>query len=123
MDKAASLPFKLADQVSVSNATYVSSVSGIIYRDSVGYQINLVSGSPTGYVQVDICSDYNPGLPLSGGSNNTGTWTTIASVSAAASFPITFQLNQLAAAFSRYQFIVSSGTAVHTTYFSAKSLG
>lgn len=124
MDKAASLPFKLTDQVSVSG-TYTSSVSGIIYRDSVGYQVNLNSGAPTGYVQIDVCSDYNPGLPQSGpGSLNNGTWTTVASVSVTStSFPVTFQLNQLASAFSRLQMVTSSGTAVITTYFTAKSLG
>lgn len=124
--KEVSSPFNIASNITVSGSgSFISSVSSILYRDSLGYQANLVSGLPVGILQVNTSFDYNPGNPQSAGGLASGNWTTISSlsVSATTAWPITFNLNQLAMPYAQIQFSGSSGGGVISIFTSAKSLG
>lgn len=128
MDKAVSTQFQILGSVSVSATTTItSSVSGIIYRDSVCYQIN-ASGAPQGIININASADYSPGLPQGpqgSGQANAGNWATLASISvtAATAFPVIFDLNQLSMPWTQCQFVSSTGSGVISVWTSAKSLG
>ncbi len=125
MLKEISPVFQLMNAVPISGTTtYTSSNSQVLYKDSVGYQVNF-TGSPVGVLQVNGSLDFNPGTPQSRGSLNAGNWTTISSTSITAASPsvVTFNLNQLAAPYVQLQFISSTASGTLTAFFVAKSLG
>ncbi len=125
MVKEVSPPFLIVSSVSVSGATtFTSSASGVIYRDSIGYQVNW-SGTPIGTFQINGSLDYNPGTPQSNGALNAGSWVTITSqaVGSGTSQPVLFNLNQLAAPWTQFQFVSSTSSGTLAVYVTAKSLG
>lgn len=125
MVKEVSSPFLIIGSLSVSAAnTYTSSASSILYRDSVCYQVN-AAGVPTGSLNINGSADYNPGTPQSTGTLNAGNWTTITTqaIGSGTSYPVLFNLNQLAMPWTQFQFVSSTNTGTISVYVSAKSLG
>lgn len=123
MLKEVSPAYTLISSVTLSATTYISSASGVQYKDSVAYQVwwsNLVSGT----INVDCSADYNPGLQQTG-QYNPGGWTTITNqtIGSGTSQPVFFNLNQIAAPWTRLSIVVSSGTGTFSSTFFAKSLG
>lgn len=110
----------------VGTSTFTSSVTSVLYRDDIGYQINF-TGTPAGVIQFNGSNDYNPQTPQSGnllGSSQTGNWFTFASVSGAAiSSPYALNINQFPFAFIQCQ--VGSMTSALTCngFVSTKSVG
>jgi len=123
--KEISEPFLVINSVSVSGTTTTtSSNSNVKYKDSVAYQVNW-AGAPQGTVSVNGSLDYNPGYPQSGGSANSGSWSTITSqaIGSGVSMPILFNLNQLAMPWVQLQYVNSTASGTISAYFGAKSLG
>lgn len=127
--KEASLPFNICASVSMSGTTvFTSSVTSIIYRDSISYQFAW-SGIPTGAFDVQGSIDYSPGLPQSVGPLNAGTWTSIpispsfnATGSGGASFGLV-NMSQLGFAYTRFQYTNSTGSGFLGCWTSGKSFG
>lgn len=127
--KQASLPFQVCASISMSGTnTFISSVTSIIYRDSVAYQAAW-TGIPTGSFDAQGSIDFNPGLPESGGSQNNGTWTSIpitpafnATGSGGASFGL-INMSQLGFAYTRMQYTNSTGSGFLAVWVSGKSFG
>lgn len=128
-NKAVSLPFQLCSSISMTGTVaFTSSVSSIIYRDSVAYQAAW-TGIPTGSFDVQGSIDFNPGLPESGGSSNNGTWTSIsispafnATGSGGASFGL-INLSQLGFAYTRLVYTNSTGSGFLGLWVAGKSFG
>lgn len=128
-NKAVSLPFSLCSSVSMTGTTvFISSVSNIIYRDSIAYQAAW-TGMPTGAFDAQGSIDFNPGLPESGGSSNNGTWTSIpispafnATGSGGATFGL-INLSQLGFSYTRLQYTNSTGSGALGVWVSGKSFG
>ncbi len=125
MVKEASLPFQIASLIPTSGtAVFTSSASSVIYRDSVGYQVNVI-GNTSGTLNINGSIDYNPGAPQSAGTANAGNWTTITSttIGSGSLYPNLFNLNQLAMAWTQLQYTSVSGSGTLSVWTSAKSLG
>lgn len=127
--KHASPPFQLCASVSMSGTTaYTSSVTSIIYRDSISYQAAW-TGIPTGTFDVQGSIDYNPGLPESAGPTNAGTWDSIpltpspAATGSGGANHVLMNLNQLGFAYTKVVYTNSTGSGVMALWTSAKSLG
>lgn len=128
--KTISHPFQLFNALSVSGLQVaVSSVTNILYRDSVAIQFSY-SGNITGNFDVQGSIDYGQGQPQSTGLNEqqfTGTWTSLALSPAATissgSTNILVNANQLSFAALRTVYTNSSGTGTITGWTCAKSLG
>lgn len=107
---------------------YTSSVTSIVYRDSIAYQFAW-TGVPTGAFDVQGSIDYNPGLPQSAGQQNQGTWTSIpispafnATGSGGSSFGLV-NMSQLGFTYTRFVYTNSTGSGVLAAWTSAKSFG
>ena len=114
----------LGSTTCVGGTTYVSSITGIMYRDSIGYQVNGV-GALTGTINIDTSFDYNPGTPQGGGVVSPGNWTTIVgqAVSSGTLFPVVFNLNQIAGPYTRLSFVSSTSSGTIAAWVACKSLG
>lgn len=112
-----------------------SSISNILYKDSVGVQLQW-SSSPTGTFQILVSNDYRPSLIQSEGfgAPNSGTWVPLAiqnpvtgvtatTFSTALGSPIAINLNQLAFAWLQVVYTNASGTGTLNGFITAKSLG
>lgn len=127
--KQVSPPFQLCASASMSGTNiYISSVTGILYRDSVAYQMTW-TGIPTGTFDVQGSVDYNAGLPQSAGDLNNGTWTSVAltpaptATGSGGASNILINMNQLSFPYVRIQYTNSTGSGVMAIYTTAKSLG
>lgn len=119
--------FNIFNNITVNGSgTFTSSVSGLMYRDYVGYQVNF-TGSPQGTLQFNGSNDYNPQAPQSANPQNSsanGNWFTFASVSMANIVsPYGLNIQIFPFAFVQCQFIASSATGTLTGWISTKSLG
>lgn len=128
MIKQASLPFNILGSTTASGTTTITcSISSIIYRDSVCYQIN-GSGTPIGTLNINCSADYTPGNPQGPQglqTNNAGNWATIASMSVTATtaFPIIYDINPISMAWIQAQFVSSTSSGVISIWTNAKSYG
>lgn len=128
MVKEVSHQFNILGSTSVSATTTVtSSISGIIYRDGICYQIN-ISGNPVGILNINCSTDYSPGLPQGPqgtGQARAGNWATVASVSVLGGTPtpIIFDLSPLTLPWAQCQFVSSTGSGVIDVWTTAKSYG
>lgn len=125
MLKEVSQPYNILGSTTLSGTTVVTtSATMILYKDSVGYQINF-SGVPTGTININGSLDYNPGLPQTGGVQRNGNWTTITNTSLGSGSltPVIFNLNQLSMPWTQVQFISSTSSGVVDCWVVAKSLG
>lgn len=125
--KEVSLPFQVCASATMSGTSvFTSSATSIIYRDSLAYQFNW-TGNPTGTFQIQGSVDYNPGLPQSAGTFNSGNWNpvTITPTPTAASGSATYlvNMNQLAFSYARFQYTNASGSGVLGAWTCGKSLG
>lgn len=127
--KSVSPSYKIFDAVSISGTNAVtSSVSNILYRDSVGLQFNW-TGNPTGTVDVQGSIDFSPGLTQNGGRPdvpNAGTWTSITlspSPSVSGSSSILIDMNNLSFSNIRAVYTNTSGSGTLTGWIVSKSLG
>lgn len=118
--------FNQFNNISTGSGTFTSSVSGTIYRDNIGYQVNF-TGSPQGTLQFNGSNDYNPQLPQTANPQNSstnGSWFTFASVSMASVVsPYALNIQNFPFAFIQCQFISSSAVGTLTGWISTKSLG
>lgn len=127
--KMVSLPFNICASVSMSGTSvYTSSVTGILYRDSISYQFAW-TGTPSGNFDIQGSNDFNPGLPESAGSLNQGTWTSIPLTpvltitgSGGASNAMA-NLYNLGFAYSKFVYTNSTGSGFLGTWLAAKSFG
>jgi hypothetical protein len=107
---------------------YTSSVTGILYRDSISYQFAW-TGTPSGNFDVQGSIDYNAGLPESAGSLNAGTWTSIPLTPVATitgsggASNVLANLFDLAFPYTRFQYTNSTGSGVLGSWVSGKSFG
>lgn len=128
--KQVSPPFNLCASVSMTGTTqFISSVTGILYRDSLSYQFAW-TGTPSGSFDVQGSIDYNQGLPESAGSLNQGTWTSIPLTPAATVTGSSGASNILANIslftgfpYSRVVYTNSTGSGVFGVWVCAKSVG
>jgi hypothetical protein len=128
MNKQASPQFQILGSTSVSSTTTItSSATGMLYRDSICYQIN-ASGSPIGTININASADYTPGNPQGPQglqSNNAGNWASIASTSviAGTAFPIIWDIGPISMPWTQVQFVSSTSSGVISVWTSAKSYG
>lgn len=134
MRKEVSAPYQIFTNQTMSGTTVItSSVTGILYRDSVGIQLQW-SGVPQGTFEVQGSIDYNQGIPQSAGTQNAGNWvslpltfnsvtSTAITVGSGTTQPILVNLNQLAFPSIRTIYTNSTSSGVLNGYLSAKSLG
>lgn len=128
MLKNAFPPFQVTASASMSGTlAFTSSVSTILYHDSVSLQYNW-TGNPTGNFAVEGSLDYNPGLPQSAGGQRNGTWnalslspTPAATTTASTSYLV--NLNQLSFPYLRTTYTNSTGSGALGIWVSGKSLG
>lgn len=109
-------------------SVFISSVTSIIYRDSISYQAAW-TGIPTGSFDAQGSIDFNPGLPESGGGVNNGTWSSIsispafnATGSGGASYGL-INMSQLGFAYVRLVYTNSTGSGFLGVWTSGKSFG
>lgn len=119
-------PFNIFNNI-LGSATFTSSATSILYKDTVGYQVNF-TGVSAGTLQINGSNDYNPNLPQSAdpfNASQSGTWVTLASTSIGTGTPnpIFFNMNQLGMAWIQCQYIASSGTGTLSGWIVGKSLG
>jgi hypothetical protein len=118
-------PFLVLSSTSVSGTTvYVSSISAVLYKDTIVYQSN-ISGSPQGTMEALVSLDYNPGTPQSGGTSILGNWASIGSVSivSTTTSPVVLQYQQVGAPWIKFQFTSTTASGVIDVRVSGKSLG
>jgi len=107
---------------------FISSVTGIIYRDSFSYQWAW-TGIPSGNFDVQGSIDFNPGLPQSAGSVNNGTWTSIPLTPAITITGSGGATNALANVYDagfpyvRFAYTNSTGSGVFGSWIACKSFG
>lgn len=107
--------------------TVTSSISAVLYRDTVSYQAN-ISGNPSGYFQANASLDYNPGNPqgpLQGGVQSAGNWASLGSFSilTGSPSPVLLTYQQVGAPWIQFQFVCSTGSGVIDMRVAGKSLG
>lgn len=128
MVKEVSPQFNILGSTSVSATTTVtSSISGVLFRDSVCYHFNL-SGAPTGIININCSGDYSPGKPQGPqgtGGLRAGNWATICSVAitAATTSPVIFDLTPISMPWIQAQFVSSTSSGVIDIWSTAKSYG
>jgi hypothetical protein len=127
--KSVTPPFQVIGSLSVSGTNaYVSSVTNILYRDSISLQYHW-TGNPQGSIDVQGSVNYSPGIPQAAGvkeTANAGTWTSITlspSATVSGSSSILINMNQLAFPFIRTVYTNSSGSGILSAWVSGKSLG
>ena len=129
--KLSSPPFQVAASISMSGTSvFISSVTGILYRDSLCYQFAW-TGIPTGAFDIQGSVDYNAGLPQSGFPVNGGggTWTSITlspaptSNGSGGATNILINMSQLSFPYIRAQYTNSTGSGFLGVWTSAKSFG
>lgn len=127
--KMVSPPFNICASVSMTGTlAYTSSVTGILYRDSISYQFAW-TGTPSGNFDIQGSIDYNPGLPESAGSLNAGTWTSVPLTPVATitgsggAVNVLANLLDLGYPYSRFVYTNSTGSGVLGCWVAAKSFG
>lgn len=118
MQKATIYPVKIVSAESMAG-DITSAPTNIHQQDNLVYQINVLTGTPVGVLNVETSSDYNPI------TSNTGNWTAIGST-----FQSTvngtgtgvFDINQLGPVWVRLKYTRTSGTGTMDVYVSAKQV-
>lgn len=123
--KNVNLPFQVTASASMSGTTvYVSSVTNVMYHDSVAVQYNW-TGNPTGTFQIEGSVDYNPGLPQTG-AMNAGKWNALSlspTPTTTSSTSYLVNMNQLSFSWLRTVYTNSTGSGVLAIWVCGKSLG
>lgn len=127
MRKSNLISYKLSAAQSLA-ASFVSVATNIEYQDNVGYQFNVLSGSPTGALSVEISVDYNQ--DTNGNITNAGHWvqlfqpdgTTPVQISLAAGLPASsyIDMTQLSAPWIRFRYTRTSGSGSLDAFITAK---
>lgn len=107
-----------------------SDPTNVEYQDNVSYQISW-TGTPSGVIDVQFSNDYNPNrqnpaLPR----NDTGSWSSIGLLDSAGNpidpsvvvSPYTIDLNQIASAWVRVQYVATAGAGDMSVVVTAKGL-
>ena len=118
-------PFVVLGSTSVSGTNvYVSTISAVLYKDTIVYQSNL-SGSPQGTMEAYVSLDYSPGYPQTGGIQAAGNWASIGSVSIGptTTSPVILQYQQVGAPWIKFQFTSTTASGVIDVRVAGKSLG
>lgn len=102
----------------------VSAVTSIQFLDNVGIQANIISGTPTGVLQVQVSADY--AQTTEGGVTNAGHWVSLTpaqqSITAGAPAQTYFELTGLSAPWVRLIYTHTSGTGSLDAFITAKML-
>ncbi len=133
--KEISEPYKIfTSGVMSGTGTITSSATGVLYRDTVGIQLQW-TGNPVGTFTVQGSLDYNPGIPQSAGSLNAGQWFTLPfsnsagaivtsiTIGSGSAQPVGIGIEQIPSAWVQTVYTNSSGSGLLTGYVLAKSLG
>lgn len=114
----------LNSQAVSSTTTYNSAPLNILNLDNIGMQINIVSGTPTGVLNVQVSIDY--AQTATGEVTNAGNWITVsggsASITAGSPTNVVFDLNNLSATWVRLQYVNASSSGVISALASGKGL-
>lgn len=104
-----------------SNIT--SPITGIQFMDNIGIQVNVLSGTPTGTLSVQVSGDHAASLP-SGVTTTAGNWITLTTGAITSGSPAQtfFNLNLLAAPFVRVIYTASSGSGTCDIFIVGKSI-
>lgn len=113
------LKFQVIDAGDLSDDV-TSAVTNIQFLDNIGYQANLLTGTPDGTLSVEISADY--AQDNNGNVTHAGNWITLTSQAITAGQPsnVYFDLNQLSAPWIRLFFESSSGTGTMDAFITAK---
>lgn len=127
--KSVTPPYQVINSASVSGTSViVSSVTNILYRDSVALQFEW-TGNPVGAIDIQGSVNYSPGLIQSGGvkeTANAGVWTSLTlspPATVIGSSTILINMNQLSFSFIRSVYTNSTGSGVLSGWVCGKSLG
>ena len=108
-----------------ASGSLVSAVTCIEYLDNVGIQANIVSGTPTGTLDIQVSADYVqvPGVTGSQVTSN-GNWVTVTSQAITSGSPAQtyFDLNQLSSHFVRLIYTAASGSGTLSAFIVGKSV-
>lgn len=108
-----------------SNSVIISSVTQVQYSDNMIYQFRW-TGNPATTFFIQSSVDYNPGTPMSRGTQNDGTWDSLSldpvpTTASGSSYSVNIQF--LASPYIRAMAITSSGSGVISGYTSGKTVG
>lgn len=133
--KEVSYPYPILTNGVMSGAnTITSSATGVLYRDTVGYQFQW-TGNPVGAFTIQASLDYNPGLPQSAGAYNAGQWFTLPfqnsvgaivtsiSIGSGSAQPVGIGIAQCPAPWIQAVYTNSTASGVLSGFVAAKSLG
>lgn len=113
------------------SATITSPVTNIELYDNIAFQVNILSGSASGTLAVQVSLDY---LPSSQGTPNAGTWITLLSATVTSGAVIVgtnvlvtagngyLKLNQVEAPWIRLLFTNSSSTGTLDAFICGKMI-
>lgn len=116
--KSTLTPTRIAAAADLS-ADYTSSVTAVQWQDNIVYQVNVLTGTPVGVLNVETSSDYNAT------TGNSGNWITLgagyqATVNGTGSGVL--DINQLGPCYVRLKYTRTSGTGTMDIYVSGKQV-
>jgi hypothetical protein len=113
--------FKLLSAQS-AGANFTGPVTSIEYEDNVSIQVDVLSGTPTGTLNVQVSLDY--AQDNNGNVLNAGHWITILSAALSAGSPADtlFELLPTSAPWMRLQYVRTSGTGTIDAFYAGKSI-
>lgn len=101
-----------------------SRVTNIQRLDDVGIQVNVVSGTPSGVLQVQVSADYVQ--DFMGNVLNAGTWVDLVpgaqTLTAGSPSATYFDMEELSAPYIRLTFTHTGGTGVINAFITAKAI-
>jgi len=117
------LSYKMSTAQSMG-ASFNSRVTNIQHLDNIGIQANVLSGTPTGVLQVQISADY--AQDFMGNVLNAGNWVDLApaqqALTAGSPANTYFDLTELSAPWIRVHYTRTSGTGTIDILITAKML-
>jgi len=115
--------FKIVSAASMA-ADVTSSVTNIQFLDNIGIQVNVLSGTPTGTLQVQVSADHEQ--DTEGNVIVAGNWVDLVpaqqAITAGAPAQTYFDLNQLSAPWIRLKYNHTSGSGSMDAFITAKML-
>lgn len=117
------LKYKLLSAASMA-ANITSAATNIQHLDNIGIQANIVSGSPTGVIQVQVSADYAEDTEHN--VLDAGHWVDLTpaqqSITAGSPAQTYFDLNQLSSPWVRVVYTRTSGSGSLDVFITAKML-
>lgn len=116
--------FKITTAGDMSQATVTSAVTNIQGEDNIGIQVNILTGTATGTLDVQISNDY---LAVNGSVKNAGNWISLGSsyqvtVTSGQPANIYWDINQMSAMSIRLLWTRSSGTGTYDAIITGKMI-